>query len=40
MPVPILRANTCATGDTAQWDFDEDDLFGRGFEMKVLAAAP
>lgn len=39
MPVPILRANTCVTGDTAQWEFDEDDLFGRGFAMKVLAAA-
>ncbi len=39
MPVPILRANTCANGDTAQWEFGEDDLFGRGFEMKVLAAA-
>lgn len=39
MPAPILRANTCASGDTAQWDFDEDDLFGRGFEMKVLAAS-
>jgi hypothetical protein len=39
MPAPILRANTCAAGDTAQWDFEEDDLFGRGFEMKVLAAA-
>lgn len=39
MPAPILRANTCATGDTAQWEFDEDDLFGRGFEMKVLAGS-
>jgi hypothetical protein len=39
MPVPILRANTCAAGDTAEWEFDEDDLFGRGFEMKVLATS-
>ena len=39
MPAPILRANTCAAGDTAQWDFDEDDLFGRGFEMKALAGS-
>jgi hypothetical protein len=39
MPAPILRANTCANGDTAQWQFDEDDLFGRGFEMKVLATS-
>ena len=40
MPVPILRANTCVTGDTAVWEFDEEDLFGRGFEMKALASAP
>jgi len=39
MPAPILRANTCVTGDTATWEFDEEDLFGRGFEMKALAAA-
>lgn len=39
MPVPILRANTCTTGDTASWDFEEEDLFGRGFEMKALASA-
>ncbi len=23
MPVPILRANACVTGDTAVWEFDE-----------------
>jgi hypothetical protein len=40
MPAPILRANTCVTGDTATWEFDEEDLFGRGFEMKALASAP
>ncbi len=39
MPLPIQRANTCAAGDTAQWEFDEDDLFGRGFEMKALATS-
>jgi len=39
MPAPILRANTCVAGDTATWDFVEEDLFGRGFEMKALAAA-
>jgi hypothetical protein len=39
MPVPILRANACVTGDTAIWEFDEEDLFGRGFEMKAFAAA-
>ena len=38
MPVPIMRANACVTGDTAVWEFDEDDLFGRGFEMKALAS--
>jgi hypothetical protein len=38
MPVPILRANACVTGDTAVWEFDEEDLFGRGFEMKAFAA--
>ena len=40
MPVPILRANTCVSGDTATWEFDEEDLYGRGFEMKALASAP
>jgi hypothetical protein len=39
MPAPILRANTCAAGDTATWEFDEEDLYGRGFEMKALASA-
>ncbi len=39
MPAPILRANTCVSGDTAEWEFEEGDLFGRGFEMKALAAA-
>jgi len=40
MPVPILRANACVTGDTVVWEFEEEDLFGRGFEMKALAASP
>jgi hypothetical protein len=40
MPAPILRANACVTGDTATWEFDEEDLFGRGFEMKAFASAP
>jgi hypothetical protein len=39
MPAPILRANACVTGDTVVWEFDEEDLYGRGFEMKALAAA-
>jgi hypothetical protein len=38
MPAPILRANTCATGDTAVWEFAEEDLFGRGFEMWAVAS--
>jgi hypothetical protein len=40
LPWPIRRANTCATGDTAGWEFDEQDLYGRGFEMMALTSAP
>jgi len=39
MPAPILRANACVTGDTVVWEFEEEDLYGRGFEMKALASA-
>ena len=39
MPGPIVRANTCAQGDTATWEFDQSDLYGRGFEMWARAAA-
>jgi hypothetical protein len=39
MPAPIVRANACANGDTAVWDFDGDDLYGRGFEMWATAGA-
>jgi hypothetical protein len=39
MPAPILRANTCVAGDTASWEFEEEDLFGRGFEMTAVASA-
>jgi hypothetical protein len=39
MPAPILRANTCVVGDTATWEFAEEDLFGRGYEMRALASA-
>jgi hypothetical protein len=28
MPVPILRANTCVTGDTAVWEFEEGTSSG------------
>lgn len=37
MPGPIVRANSCATGDTVVWEFDDDDLYGRGFEMWARA---
>ena len=40
LPYPIRRANTCATGDTAVWEFEGEDLYGRGFEMMALASAP
>jgi hypothetical protein len=40
LPYPILRANTCAVGDTATWEFSDEDLFGRGFEMWAVASAP
>lgn len=26
-------------GETAPWEFDQDDLYGRGFEMWARAAA-
>jgi hypothetical protein len=39
MPAAILRANTCVAGDTAVWEFAEEDLFGRGFEMTAVASA-
>lgn len=40
MPFPIARANTCAQGDTAVWEFDGEELGGNGFEMRALALAP
>jgi hypothetical protein len=40
LPYPIGRSNTCASGDTAVWEFDEQELYGRGFEMMALASAP
>ena len=39
MPAPILRANACVVGDTASWEFEEEDLFGRGFEMTAVASS-
>jgi hypothetical protein len=38
MPAPIVRANTCFQGDTATWDFEGADLYGRGFEMSAVAS--
>jgi hypothetical protein len=40
MPVPILRANTCVRGDSAVWEFDQDDLYGRGFQIWARAVQP
>jgi hypothetical protein len=37
MPAAITRANACVQGDTAVWEFDQDDLYGRGFEMWARA---
>lgn len=38
LPVPIVRANTCFQGDIATWEFTQEDLYGRGFEMWVKAS--
>jgi hypothetical protein len=40
MPFPIQRCNACAVGDTAVWEFEGAELYGRGFEMMALARAP
>ena len=37
MPAAITRANTCFSGDTATWEFDQDDLYGHGFQMWAKA---
>ena len=39
MPGPILRANTCFSGDTATWEFDDEDLYVHGFDVRARAAA-
>jgi hypothetical protein len=39
MPVPIVSANAWVSGETAVWEFDQDDLYRRGLEMKASAAA-
>jgi hypothetical protein len=41
LPYPIERANsTCAVGDTATWEFSDEDLYGRGLGMWATASAP
>ena len=40
MPFPIQRCNACAVGDTAVWEFQGAELYGRGFEMMALSSAP
>jgi hypothetical protein len=40
MPYPVQRANACVVGDTVVWEFEDEDLFGRGVEMMALASAP
>ena len=37
MPTAITRANTCFTGDTATWEFDQDDLYAGSFLMWAKA---
>ncbi|HEY5908192.1 MAG TPA: hypothetical protein VIZ31_09105 [Vicinamibacteria bacterium] len=38
MPGPILRANTCFSGDTATWEFEGEDLYLQGFDLRARAA--
>jgi hypothetical protein len=40
MPAAITRANTCFTGDTATWEFDQDDLYSGPFPMWAKAGTP
>jgi hypothetical protein len=40
MPAPISRANGCPQGDTISWDFTQEDVYGRGFEMWARAQTP
>jgi hypothetical protein len=37
MPATITRANTCFAGDTATWEFDQDDLYSGAFPMWAKA---
>jgi hypothetical protein len=40
MPAAITRANTCFSGDTATWEFDQDDLYAGPFPMWAKAGTP
>lgn len=40
LPYPIRRSNTCAIGDTATWEFEGQELYGRGFEMMAVTSPP
>ncbi len=40
MPIPITRANGCFQDNTITWEFDEEDLYGAGFEMRAKATTP
>ncbi len=40
MPYPIRRANACVVGDTVVWEFEREELYGRGVEMMAMASAP
>jgi hypothetical protein len=40
MPGPIVRSNACADGESVSWEFEQDDLYGRGFEMWARAEVP
>jgi len=37
MPTGITRANTCFAGDTATWEFDQDDLYAGPFPLWAKA---
>jgi hypothetical protein len=39
MPAAITRANTCFSGDTATWEFEQDDLYAGAFPMWAKAVA-
>ena len=40
MPAPDPAREHLRHRRHGDWEFEEEDLFGRGFEMKALASAP